>query len=76
MKKIKFKIYLKILIIDLFLILAMSYLVPLLSGYPPYSEEASFQIQIEGLTHTQQYIAFGLFGIILHFSFITEVGTI
>ena len=71
MKKIKFKIYLKILIIDLFLILAMSYLVPLLSGYPPYSEEASFQIQIEGLTHTQQYIAFGLFGIILHFSFIT-----
>ena len=71
MKKNKFKIYLKNLIIDLFLILAMSYLVPLLSGYPPYSEEASFQIQIEGLTHTQQYIAFGLFGIILHFSFIT-----
>ena len=71
MKKLKLNIYLKIFIIDILLIFAMSYLIPLLSGYPPYSEEASFQIQIEGLTHTQQYIAFGLFGIILHFSFIT-----
>ena len=71
MKKFKLHIYSKIFIIDILLIFAMSYLIPLLSGYPPYSEEASFQIQIEGLTHTQQYIAFGLFGIILHFSFIT-----
>ena len=71
MKNFKLKIYLKILIIDILLIIVMSNLVPLLSGYPPYSEEASFQIQIEGLTHTQQYIAFGVFGIILHFLFIT-----
>ena len=65
MKKFKLHIYLKILVIDILLILAMSYLVPLLSGYPPFSEESSFQIQIEGLTHIQQYIAFGIFGIIL-----------
>ena len=71
MKKFKLHIYLKILVIDILLILAMSYLVPLLSGYPPFSEESSFQIQIEGLTHIQQYIAFGIFGIILHFSFLT-----
>ena len=71
MKKFRLHIYLKIFIIDTLLILAMSSLVPLLSGYPPFSEESSFQIQIEGLTHTQQYIAFGIFGIVLHFSFLT-----
>ena len=71
MKKFKLHIYSKIFIIDILLIFAMSYLIPLLSGYPPYSEEASFQIQIEGLTHTQQYMAFGVFGIILHFTFLT-----
>ena len=67
MKKFRLQIYLKILIIDILLIITMSCLVPLLSGYPPYSEEASFQIQIEGLTHTQQYIAFGVFGLICLF---------
>lgn len=66
MKKFKISIYLKIVIVDVLLMLGMSYLVPLLSGYPPYSEEASFQIQIEGLTHTQQYLAFGCLGLILH----------
>ena len=71
MKKFKLHIYSKIFIIDVLLIFAMSYLIPLLSGYPPYSEEASFQIQIEGLTHIQQYMAFGVFGIILHFTFLT-----
>lgn len=70
MKKFKLKIYSKMILVDILLVVLMSLFVPILSGYPPFSEESSFQIQIEGLTHTQQYILFGVFGIILHLSFI------
>lgn len=70
MKKFKFKIYSKIILVDVLLVIGMALLVPVLSGYPPFSEEASFQIQIEGLTHTQQYILLGLFGILLNLFFI------
>ena len=71
MTNFKLRIYSKILIVDILLIISMSCLIPLLSGYPPYSEDASFQVQIEGLTHSQQYVAFGVFGFILHAIFIT-----
>ena len=71
MTNFKLRIYSKILIVDILLVVSMSCLVPLLSGYPPYSEDASFQVQIEGLTHSQQYMAFGAFGFILHAIFIT-----
>ena len=71
MTNFKLRIYSKILIVDILLVVSMSCLVPLLSGYPPYSEDASFQVQIEGLTHSQQYMAFGIFGFFLHAVFIT-----
>lgn len=70
MKKFKFMISFKIILVDIFLVLGMSIFIPILSGYPPLSESSSFQIQIEGLTHTQQYIIFGILGAALHLSFI------
>ena len=70
MKKFKFMISFKIILVDIFLVLGMSVFIPILSGYPPLSESSSFQIQIEGLTHTQQYILFGIMGAALHLTFI------
>ena len=70
MKKFKFMISFKIILVDIFLVLGMSVFIPILSGYPPLSESSSFQIQIEGLTHTQQYILFGIMGAVLHLTFI------
>ena len=70
MKKFKFMIFFKIILVDIFLVLGMSIFIPILSGYPPLSESSSFQIQIEGLTHTQQYIIFGILGVVLHSTFI------
>ena len=70
MMNLKLRIYSKLIIVDILLIISMSCLVPLLSGYPPYSEDSNFQVQIEGLTHPQQYAAFGVFGFIIHAIFI------
>lgn len=70
MKKYKLKIYLKMILIDIVVVVAMALLVPVLSNYPPFSETPEFQLQIEAMTHTQQYIILGFLGVILHIAFI------
>ena len=70
MKKYKLKIYLKMILIDIIVVVAMALLVPVLSNYPPFSETPEFQLQIESMTHTQQYIILGFLGVILHIAFI------
>ncbi len=70
MKKYKLKIYLKMILIDIIVVVAMALLVPVLSNYPPFSETPEFQLQIEAMTHTQQYIILGFLGVILHIAFI------
>ena len=57
MKNFKFKIYAKIIILQIIVIFLMSQLVPLLLNYPPNSEEAVFQSQIEPFSHAMQYIS-------------------
>lgn len=70
MKKYKLKIYLKMILIDIVVVVAMALLVPVLSNYPPFSETPEFQLQIEAMTHTHQYIILGFLGVILHIAFI------
>lgn len=71
MKNIRLKIYSKLVLLEVFIIIGMRFLVPTLSNYPPYSELSEFQLKIEALTHDQQYILLGIIAIILHLIFIT-----
>ena len=66
MKHIKFKIFAKIIILQIIVIFMMSQLVPLLLNYPPNSEEPIFQSQIEPYSHTMQYLSLGSAYIILY----------
>lgn len=70
MKNIKLRIYLKLISIEVVIILTMRFLVPILSNYPPYSEDVGFQMKIESLSHNQQYLLLGIIAILLQVLFI------
>lgn len=73
MKHIKRNIYGKLILLELVVISLMSFLVPKLSNYPPNSENAEFQRQIEPITHNMQYLLLGSLGIILYILFVSIV---
>ena len=66
MKQFKRNIYAKIILLEIVVLFLMRYLVPVLLNYPPYSEDAVFQSQIEPLSHSAQYMLLGAIGIILY----------
>lgn len=70
MKNLKLRIYSKLLLLEVAVIVLMRFLVPVLSNYPPYSEAIDFQLKIEVLTHDQQYILLGIFALLLQTFFI------
>lgn len=70
MKNLKLRIYSKLLLLEVAVILLMRFLIPVLSNYPPYSEAIDFQLKIEVLTHDQQYILLGIFALLLQTFFI------
>ena len=53
-KRIKFNIYAKIILLEIIVLCIMRFFVPILLNYPPMSEEKVFQSQIEPLSHTAQ----------------------
>ena len=55
MKKFKFKIYSKIIAIDIFLTLLMTILVPILANYPPHSNELLLQPKFLKISFLGQY---------------------
>ena len=65
-KRIKFNIYAKIILLEIIVLCIMRFFVPILLNYPPMSEEKVFQSQIEPLSHTAQYILLGTMGIIAY----------
>lgn len=65
MKNIKIKIYTKLIVLEIVVIVIMRFLIPVLSNYPPYSESPDFQVKIETISHDEQYILLGVFAIIL-----------
>lgn len=70
MKNLKLRIYSKLLLLEVAVIVLMRLLIPVLSNYPPYSEAIDFQLKIEVLTHDQQYILLGIFALLLQTFFI------
>ena len=70
MKNLKLRIYSKLLLLEVTVIVLMRFLIPVLSNYPPYSEAIDFQLKIEVLTHDQQYILLGIFALLLQTFFI------
>ena len=71
LKKIKRNIYVKLIILEICVVYLMKLLVPLLSNYPPNSEEPEFQKVVELLSHNMQYLILGIFGVALYAIFIT-----
>ena len=55
MKNIKFRIYAKAVGLQIALIVAMRFLMPLLANYPPFSETTAFQNEVEAMTHPLEY---------------------
>lgn len=70
MKKLRLKIYSKLIIVETLVIIAMRFLIPLLANYPPYSEMKAFQLKIESLTHNMQYLLLGVLAVTMHIVFI------
>lgn len=70
MKNLKLRIYSKLLLLEVAVIVLMRFLIPVLSNYPPYSEAIDFQLKIEVLTHDQQYILLGILALLLQTFFI------
>lgn len=66
MKNFKFNIYAKIILPEILVIFVMRFIVPILLNYPPNSEDAVFQSQIEPISHSMQYLALGSFGVLLY----------
>ncbi len=71
--KIKRNIYLKIILLEIILVISMRFLVPVLANYPPYSEEHSFQLQFELITHNMQYVLLGVSAVFIHIFFINRL---
>ena len=46
MKNLKLRIYSKLLLLEVAVIVLMRFLIPVLSNYPPYSEAIDFQLKI------------------------------
>lgn len=65
-RRIKFNIYSKIIFLEILVIAIMKFLTPVLLNYPPMSEEAVFQSQIEPFSHTMQYISLGSLAVIIY----------
>ena len=69
-RRIKFNIYSKIIFLEILVICIMRYLTPILLNYPPMSEDALFQSQIEPFSHTLQYISLGSLAVLIYIVFI------
>lgn len=67
-KSILILIYIKVLLIEVILNVAMSFSVPILANYPPYTEAYEFQKALLGkYTHEMQYLLAGTMGFMLLF---------
>lgn len=71
MKNIRRNIYIKLALLEIAVLVIMNFLVPILSNYPPNSENPEFQSQIEPISHTMQYVSLGSLGVGLYIIFIS-----
>lgn len=68
--KFRNKIYITIILIEIFTVVLLSYVVPVLGNYPPLSDVPEFESGLEALNHSQQYFVFGTLNAILYIVFV------
>lgn len=73
MKRIKFNIYFKIIIIVILTLALLTFLVPRLLNYPPFSSDFDFQVHVEIIPHSMQHLLIGVIGVILYFISISNI---
>lgn len=66
-KKYKTNFLISIVLIDVCLIVLLYFIMPIIQGFPPLSENLEFQEKVQTLTHIEQYSLILIFGLILHF---------
>jgi len=67
---LKILIYIFLCSVQLLIPLILYYLVPVLTNYPPFSEESNFILGLEPFTHVQQYLLMGTIYMIILLVFI------
>jgi len=65
-KKLKLKTNLFLVLLDLVVIVALNFIMPVVQNYPPFSENNAFQKSIEALTHIEQYFILFVAGALAH----------
>lgn len=65
-KNFKTNFIVTIVLLDLITIIVLYNIMPIIQGYPPYSENLLFQEKVQTLTHIQQYSGVLIIGIILN----------
>lgn len=69
-KKFKFKFTLFVLLVDAITVIITYYIMPIIQGFPPNSENIEFQKTVLPVTHIQQYLIVFVLGATIHlFSF-------
>ena len=65
-KKMKLRLYILIILVNLILIFVTYKIMPIIQNYPPNSENIAFQKSVEKLSHVEQYIMIFVVGTAIH----------
>lgn len=65
-KKMKLRLYILIIFVNLILIFVTYKIMPIIQNYPPNSENIAFQKSVEKLSHVEQYIMIFVVGTAIH----------
>lgn len=65
-KKMKLRLYILIILVNLILIFVTYKIMPIIQNYPPNSENIEFQKSVEKLSHVEQYIMIFVVGTAIH----------
>lgn len=65
-KKMKLRLYILIILVNLILIFVTYKIMPIIQNYPPNSENITFQKSVEKLSHVEQYIMIFVVGTAIH----------
>lgn len=65
-KKMKLRLYILIILVNLILIFVTYKIMPIIQNYPPNSESIEFQKSVEKLSHVEQYIMIFVVGTAIH----------
>lgn len=65
-KKMKRRLYLLIILVNLILIFVTYKVMPIIQNYPPNSENITFQKSVEQFSHIEQYLMIFIIGTAIH----------